>query len=386
MAELLDQQEIGPSDSLAEALADPLGEMLSDLLEIAGDSPDVGNLEMMSPPEDAESFACAGGPVEVDVGLAPPEIAEIDDVGGVTMAYPWEDPEPPDAGMAPIVCAADVEESGVQPDTSPLDFAPPAPVTEPVAAEPIDVLPVPAIPASNLVTEPVAAKPIDVSPLEPLPAVAAAEAAPVHALAPAPSEPAGEEEPAASIEPADSNALDALVSTIDYETGWTSSGEFDLEEEAPSKVRVLQNCIVFLLGATRYGIPIRNVLEMDAMPRITVVPNVPAFVRGVTNLRGEIVAVLDLRTLLGLDRADSGERGRILIVRTSDQQTAALAVDEVRGTTELSLADLVQPASPIHGKVSSVLLGVGDHQKQVLNVLDVDKLFGTPELRQLAMN
>jgi purine-binding chemotaxis protein CheW len=125
---------------------------------------------------------------------------------------------------------------------------------------------------------------------------------------------------------------------------------------------------------------------MDAVPRITVVPNVPAFVRGVTNLRGEIVAVLDLRTLLGLDRADSAERGRILIVRTTDQQTAALAVDEVRGTTELSLADLVQPASPIHGKVSSVLLGVGDHQKQVLNVLDVDKLFGTQEIRQLATN
>ena len=373
MAELLDQQEIGTFDCLAEALADPLGEMLSDLLGIAGDSPDAGNLETMSPatePEDAVLFACAGGPVEVDVGLAPPpEIAEIDDVGGVTMAYPWEDPEPPAAGLAesPIVCVTDVEESVVQPDTSPLDFAPQAPVAEPVAAEPIDV-PLP---------EPLP---------EPLPAVAAAEAAPVEALEPAPPESAREEEAAVFAEPATSNALDALVSAIDYETGWTSSGEFDLEEEAPSKVRDLQNCIVFLLGATRYGIPIRNVLEMDAVPRITVVPNVPAFVRGVTNLRGEIVAVLDLRTLLGLDRADSPERGRILIVRTTDQQTAALAVDEVRGTTELSLADLVQPASPIHGKVSSVLLGVGDHQKQVLNVLDVDKLFGTPEIRQLAMN
>src|ERR1019366_4970886 len=79
----------------------------------------------------------------------------------------------------PVAGVNDVEGSVVQPDTSPLDFAPQARVTEPVAAEPIAV-PLP----------------------EPLPAVAAAEVAPVEALEPAPPESAREEEPAAFAEPA----------------------------------------------------------------------------------------------------------------------------------------------------------------------------------------
>jgi purine-binding chemotaxis protein CheW len=143
---------------------------------------------------------------------------------------------------------------------------------------------------------------------------------------------------------------------------------------------------VFLLAGTRYAIPIRNVMEMDTMPRTTWVPNVPSFVRGVTNVRGEIISVLDLRSLFGLERWEFAERGRILIVRTADQQTAALAVDEVRGTASLSLHALETPTGPIHDKVMSLLLGVGEYQDQVLNVLDVDKMFRTREIQQFTAN
>jgi chemotaxis signal transduction protein len=96
--------------------------------------------------------------------------------------------------------------------------------------------------------------------------------------------------------------------------------------------------------------------------------------------------VLDLRTLLGMERTDAPQRGRILIVRSTDQLSAALAVDDVRGAASLALGELMQPASPIQGKVARVLMGVGEHQDQVLNVLDVDKLFRTPEIQQFAAN
>jgi purine-binding chemotaxis protein CheW len=185
----------------------------------------------------------------------------------------------------------------------------------------------------------------------------------------------------------DSEDLEGLVSDID-EVMLPRQGD-DLLFEAPSarKSRVQQDsCIVFLLDGTSYAIPIRNVLEMDALPRVTAVPNVPGYVRGVTNLRGDIIAVLDLRTLLGLSPAETLERARILIVRTSDAQTAALAVDEVRGTAGLALEELKQPSNPVQDKVSLVLLGLSEHQNRVLNVLDVDKLFCTPELQKFAAN
>ncbi|HXK04359.1 MAG TPA: chemotaxis protein CheW [Verrucomicrobiae bacterium] len=179
--------------------------------------------------------------------------------------------------------------------------------------------------------------------------------------------------------------LEALISEIDREN--RPSLEDDLfvgAARAAAPHRRQDSCIVFLLAGTHYAIPIRHVLELDAMPRITTVPNVPGFVRGVTNLRGEIVVVLDLRVLLGLGPVESAERGRILIVQTKDQQTAALAVDEVRGTAALALAELSRSLIP--DPVMPLLLGIGEHQNHVLNVLDVDKLFGTPEFQQFGTN
>ena len=221
--------------------------------------------------------------------------------------------------------------------------------------------------------------------------------APEQTLAPMEEPPAETREslaaPAAAIEPAgnddrpfgESNGLDTLVSEIDHEAQRGLDDDFFVGELQERASRGQQDsCIVFLLDGTRYAIPIRSVLEMDAMPRTTAVPNVPAFVRGVTNLRGEIVAVLDLRTLLGMDAMPAAERGRVLVVRTKDQQTAALAVDEVRGTTALIIDELAQPSNPILDSVAPILLGVGEHQSHVLNVLDVDRLFSTPALQQFA--
>jgi purine-binding chemotaxis protein CheW len=183
------------------------------------------------------------------------------------------------------------------------------------------------------------------------------------------------------------NGLEALISEIDRHAERHLQDRLYGEAAQPRRSPIQQDsCIVFLLDGTCYAIPIRSVLEIDAIPRVTTVPNMPDFVRGVTNVRGEIIAVLDLRVLLGLEPSESAGRGRILIVRTADQQTAALAVDEVRGTTGLALAGLAQPSSPIHDRVAPVLLGVSEHQDHVLNVLDMDKLFRTPELQRFTVN
>jgi purine-binding chemotaxis protein CheW len=98
----------------------------------------------------------------------------------------------------------------------------------------------------------------------------------------------------------ESNGLHELIATIDAEMQHRRD-ELYVEEHLRQRSPVQQDtCIVFSLDGTRYAFPIRSVLEVDAMPRITAVPNVPDFVCGVTNVRGEVIAVLDLRLLLGL--------------------------------------------------------------------------------------
>jgi len=183
--------------------------------------------------------------------------------------------------------------------------------------------------------------------------------------------------------------LDSLISTIDSEVA--AAPLLDLDEDVSPKSSAARDkhdgCIVFSLDQTHYAVSMKNVLEMDKIPRITPVPNLPGFVRGVTNLRGEIVSVLDLRLLLGLTRSEQVDKGRILVVRTaSGLQTTALVVDDVKGITGIPAGALKPPAGAIDDKVVPLLSGVFEHEDTLLNVLSLESLFRSPELLQLEAN
>ena len=152
-----------------------------------------------------------------------------------------------------------------------------------------------------------------------------------------------------------------------------------------------ESCLVFSLGGAKFGIPIHQVAELDKLPRITPVPNLPDWVRGVTNLRGEILSVLDLRLLLGMERNGPNalsslaplERERILVVRLGEEMTAALVVDEVSGFASYA-QDRLTPADAGEGeKVIALLDGICSSEKHALKILNMDKLMATAELRQL---
>jgi purine-binding chemotaxis protein CheW len=359
---------------LPDVLYDPLGAMFSDLL---GAEDSQSSAQDQQPPlvEEGPESTAFPDPVEFAASrememapASPPQVEAIltallselpDEPISVLPDEPSPEPVPEMDSEALTISAGElVLEDHVAAETPGIIYA----VTfepEPVAAS------IPTVLAEPVEDAPPAAV-VDIEPSEAVPETAAEPIGPAESLS-------------------EFNGLETLVAELDQENQPVLNDDMFVE---PSSGPAAQpdSCIVFLLAETRYAIPIRNVLEMDAVPHITAVPNVPGFVRGVTNLRGEIVVVLDLRTLLRLAPAETAERGRILIVRTKDQQTAALAVDEVRGTTGLALAKLAQPSSPIHDTVTPLLLGVGEHQNHVLNVLDVDKLFGTPELQQFVVN
>jgi purine-binding chemotaxis protein CheW len=124
-------------------------------------------------------------------------------------------------------------------------------------------------------------------------------------------------------------------------------------------------------------------VELDKLPRVTRVPNVPYWVRGVTNLRGEILSVLDLRMLMGMERNEHLDRGRILVVRIGEDATAALVVDEVSGITRYTQELLTPAGGDVDGRIIPLLDGIFSTEELALKVLNVDKLMATPELRQL---
>lgn len=100
--------------------------------------------------------------------------------------------------------------------------------------------------------------------------------------------------------------------------------------EAPvaPKPEEARHLVTFLLGDEEYGVPIRGVREILRVSHITRLPQAPAHVRGVTNVRGRVLPVLEIRTRLGLPPAAVGGRSRILVVET-ERRAAGLLVDGI---------------------------------------------------------
>lgn len=141
--------------------------------------------------------------------------------------------------------------------------------------------------------------------------------------------------------------------------------------------------VIFLLDGMHYAIPLANVLEILRLPRVTALPDVPEWLRGVTNLRGEVVSVVDLRVLLGLTRGDDSVSPRLVVVRSlSEEITTGWVVDRVVGIRGLVPEEIKPCATPAAGRITSFLQGLVNQDGRLVAVLDVDRILTSPELRQ----
>lgn len=131
--------------------------------------------------------------------------------------------------------------------------------------------------------------------------------------------------------------------------------------------------LAFDLAGEAHAMPILKVKEIIRMLRITPLPHAPHYVRGVVNLRGKAIAVLDLRTKLGLAAGADSNRTSIVVVQTGDDQSqdcVGLVVDEVSEVLNIA-AEAIEPA-PAIGGVATQLRGIGKVGERVVLVIDID--------------
>lgn len=106
---------------------------------------------------------------------------------------------------------------------------------------------------------------------------------------------------------------------------------------SPSSPELSRKLVLFELDEQVFAIPVSNVSEIQREPQITRIPHVPEWVCGVTNLRGSIISVIDLRLRLGLPLPEVGIRRRMIVIRSPVQRvTTGLLVDRVLGIRVLS--------------------------------------------------
>lgn len=178
--------------------------------------------------------------------------------------------------------------------------------------------------------------------------------------------------------------LDELIANIDYQVEQT----FGLQAMADSSATApvdgdAEQHVIFALAGTEYAVPIANVTEIGPPLNVTPLPNVPDWILGVVNLRGDVVSMVDLRAFLGMARTNYGQTSRMLVARArQEDMTAGLIVDRVSGIRFLPMEQIGAPSAAIEDQVAPYLRGVYEHDGRLLVVLDFDKLLLSPEMQQ----
>ena len=183
----------------------------------------------------------------------------------------------------------------------------------------------------------------------------------------------------------ESNDLDKLISEIDssIQQNYGQVVMSDFGEEAAQEDSDEQKYIIFTLSNKMYGVPILNVLEIGTLSNITPVPNLPVWVRGVTNIRGEIVSVVALGTYLGIPKMDRLDSGRMLVIRSLDEEiSSAIIVDQVNQIFNVPKESIMKTESKVEDKIAPFLDGVCEFNNELIVLLDLEKFFSFPQIRQ----
>ncbi len=146
-----------------------------------------------------------------------------------------------------------------------------------------------------------------------------------------------------------------------------------LEEEELLASEMDGKYLTFALGDEQYGISIRHVTEIIGVQHITGMPDVDDYVKGVINLRGKVIPVIDMRLRFGLEEADYDERTCIVVVNIEDS-SVGLIVDTVAEVQAIDDEHIDQPPSVFSNEAKEYIEGLGRVDDQVKILLNTRKI------------
>ncbi|HEI8866183.1 TPA: chemotaxis protein CheW [Serratia odorifera] len=140
-----------------------------------------------------------------------------------------------------------------------------------------------------------------------------------------------------------------------------------------------QEFLIFTLGNEEYGIDILKVQEIRGYDQVTRIANTPAFIKGVTNLRGVIVPIIDLRVKFAQEGV-SYDENTVVIVLNFGQRVVGIVVDGVSDVLSLT-AEQIRPAPEFAVTLATeYLTGLGALGERMLILVDIEKLLSSEEM------
>jgi purine-binding chemotaxis protein CheW len=136
--------------------------------------------------------------------------------------------------------------------------------------------------------------------------------------------------------------------------------------------------VLFDLASEHYGVSSQCVREIIRMQNITRVPGALEFVEGVTNLRGKVVPVIDLRKRLALPAGDETKDMRIVVLEVGSEYVG-LIVDGVSEVLRVPYSLIEPPSEVVHGPDADYILGIAKLESKLVILLDADRLLSMEE-------
>jgi purine-binding chemotaxis protein CheW len=143
--------------------------------------------------------------------------------------------------------------------------------------------------------------------------------------------------------------------------------------------------LTFTLGREEYGVEILKVQEIKGYSAVTPLPNTPRYIKGVLNLRGTIVPIIDLRAKFGLQEIEY-DKFTVIIVVVVNSKVTGFIVDTVSDVLNIPASD-IQPAPEFSSEVDiSIISGMAKAAEKLIILLDINKVLSPEEQAAAATN
>ncbi len=141
--------------------------------------------------------------------------------------------------------------------------------------------------------------------------------------------------------------------------------------------------VIFNIGEEEFGAPINQIKEIIRMPHITRMPKAPSLIEGVINLRGRVIAVVDLARRFGLASKERDNSNRIIVVEI-DNNIIGMIVDSVTEVLRLPRENIDMTPSLIESKIEvDFIEGVGKQNGRLFILLDLERVLTVEEVDRL---
>lgn len=139
--------------------------------------------------------------------------------------------------------------------------------------------------------------------------------------------------------------------------------------------------LTFLLGDESYGLGIRHVTEIVGLQDITALPDVPSYIKGIINLRGKVIPIMDVRVRFGMDVRGYDARTCIIVIDVSGT-AVGLVVDTVSEVMDIDDDQIEPPPTVGSSATQGFMEGVGKLKQEVKLLLNANKLLCEDDLIQ----